>query len=317
MRVAVLLCVLASACGADDGDPTDAGVDASAVPDDLLGTPADLTAAVVDAASADAAFDLAGPSCADPVPCATPAAASYTLCGRLADVETGQPVGSDLLVTCDPANPTASGPCSLALRFYDALDFSQNPSAATPLVPGALLLDGCGRFRAENLPSPTFGFFAVVVDDAPTVADAHSGSMIIVDKASAQPARSLAPLVVRNAVNTAWSTGTGLAPPTLAERGVALLIFRAASVPRSGVAVQRSGSAIQSDDFYFSDLTATRSTIAAAQDLTGANGSALVINTPSLTNHSGAGGEPAGCTWPTSLVASVPGFVSVFSFSCP
>jgi hypothetical protein len=77
-----------------------------------------------------------GTSCADPLPCPLPDGGDVSICGRLLDTETTAPIvfgdGTDTSV-CDPANPTADGPCALQLVFVDAIAFATNPGTATPL----------------------------------------------------------------------------------------------------------------------------------------------------------------------------------------
>jgi hypothetical protein len=106
---------------------------------------------------------VGGSGCSAVLPCPTPDGTNVTLCGQIYDTETDQPVvGTDPTATrCNPAEPTADGPCSLDLKFYDALDFAQNPDTAQPLVPednGGVYVDDCGRYRGENIPPPTFPF---------------------------------------------------------------------------------------------------------------------------------------------------------------
>jgi hypothetical protein len=37
----------------------------------------------------------------------------------------------------------------------------------------------------------------------------------------------------------------------------------------------------------------------------------LIINSPEVHNHSGMGGEPGTCRWPSSLAATIPNVVFV------
>jgi len=78
----------------------------------------------------------------------------------------------------------------------------------------------------------------------------------------------------------------------------------------AGVAVHRGGAAVPQDDFYFADATETRSTLEPSATATGADGTALVVNS-SAQLHSGAGAEPNTCSWPSFLAASAPGLVFV------
>jgi hypothetical protein len=68
---------------------------------------------------------------------------------------------------CSPTAPTNDGPCSLRLRFFDALDFAMNPTGAQPIVPPAgVFQDGCGRYKGENMTRATFGFMGIAIDDS-------------------------------------------------------------------------------------------------------------------------------------------------------
>ena len=74
-----------------------------------------------------------GGGCPSEIDCPAPMANKATLCGRVYDSETDMPIPEAALtpeMRCDPAAPTNDGPCSLRLRFFDALDFALNPTGA-------------------------------------------------------------------------------------------------------------------------------------------------------------------------------------------
>ena len=269
---------------------------------------------VIDSTS-DAPNDAAAIDCAAALACPAPGGSDVSLCGRMFDVADDGPVGTITSnAACDPSAPTASGPCSMVITFYDAVDLAQNPTGSTPLAADSLLVDGCGRFRAEGVTAPSQGFVAVMVDDAASVADTHVPSVAMVPNAAARPADNFYLPAVRAATDAEWTTSAGLVGSSFATRGALLFLFRYQANPRAGVAVERNGSAIPDDDFYFSDVATERRTVNASLGATGANGSALVINTSSLVEHGGTGGEPGGCQWPTHVSYAPAGTVWVGLF---
>jgi hypothetical protein len=251
--------------------------------------------------------------CAIPLPCPASDAGKATLCGRLYDTE------SDLVV--EASNPTrlpcsattAAGPCSLRVRYFDAIDFSTDPNGAQPLVPAESVVDDCGRFRAQNLPRAMLGFISIAVDDAPTTTPAvpHRLTNVTYANVEATGETEMRAYATRASTDDGWTQTAGLGGMTFAQRGVLLKVFLDHGVPVAGVGVTRNGSSVPDDDFYFSDTGVTRGTVAPAQSATGADGSALLINAPSPTDHSGTGAEPSGCQWPTNLGVATPGVVSV------
>jgi len=106
--------------------------------------------------------------------CPTPAGGKITVCGQIADVENDdslQAAGATG-APCDPT-PSANGPCSVQINFYDAAAFAANPAAATPIAPATLYLDDRGRFRAEDLTPPAGVSLAIALDDAVGTTDRH------------------------------------------------------------------------------------------------------------------------------------------------
>ncbi|MBE7453405.1 MAG: hypothetical protein HS111_32440 [Kofleriaceae bacterium] len=256
-----------------------------------------------------------GGGCSEPIACQAPDAGRATLCGRIWDTETDTPFAeavNNATMRCDPANPTQDGPCSLRLRFFDALDFAMNPSGAMPLVPeGGVFQDGCNRYRGHNLPRATFGFIGIAVDDAMGTPARHIMTGVATSNAFASPGRDFRAYITRNSTDTAWTSSAGLAGDSFATRGVLAIVFHYQDAPVSGITVRRNGSLIPNDDFYFSDTDRERTTVDAALTSTGANGTVLVINSPTPIAHDGVGNEPSGCIWPSNLAASIPNVVFV------
>jgi hypothetical protein len=251
--------------------------------------------------------------CAIPLPCPAPTTDKVTLCGRIYDTESDDVVEASNPTRQACTGTTASGPCSLRVRYFDALDFAMNPTGAQPIVPPESVVDDCGRFRAQNMTRATFGWIGIAVDDAPTVTPAEPHRLTSVSFANAEAVGNtqMRAYTTRVATDQRWTTTAGLTGMTFAQRGVLLKVFLYHDQPVAGVRILRNGSMIPADDFYFSDVGPTRSTIDPAQSATGANGSVLMINGPTPIELSGTGAEPAGCQWPANLGASVAGVISV------
>lgn len=265
----------------------------------------------IDAPVADAPVDSPETSsCAVDLPCPAPTAQRLTVCGRLWDLEDEAPVAPSGTSTAVCSGPTASGPCSVSVRYFDALDYAQNPDTAQPLQPAQAELDHCGRFRAVDITTPTFGFLAIVTDDAGSNAVLRP-TFITLGNGEARPAANLRAYVTRQTTDARWTTDAGLSGMTLGERGIYVPIFLHGDTPVAGVRVTRNNTDIPNDDLYFSDAGLTRSTVDPARATTGPNGSAIVINSSTPIQFSGSGAEPAGCQWPQALAMAVPGVVMV------
>ena len=254
-----------------------------------------------------------GGGCSAELPCMAPSAGKLTLCGRLYDTETDQVIAAPGATgaPCNPAAPTADGPCSLSVKFYDALVFQMDPQNATPLVPASLLVDDCGRYQVRDLPETSFGFVGAGVDDAMGQTDRHHLTGVATADAQAKPARGFRLYATRKTTEQAWTTAGTPAGGAFATQGVLAMVYRHRGMPVAGVSARRGGNVIPSDDFYFTDAAATRTTVDRTPTMTGANGTALVINSASPAPHDGVGGEPAGCRWPSALAATIPGVVFV------
>ncbi|HUQ04507.1 MAG TPA: hypothetical protein VM261_18530 [Kofleriaceae bacterium] len=257
----------------------------------------------------DGAWDQ---DCSIPLPCPAPNANRVAVCGWIHDAESDGVVAAANPTRQSCTGLTDTGPCSLRVRYFDALDFAGNPSSAQPITPESSMVDDCGRFRATNMPRPTFGFLGIAVDDTPgiTPVTPHRPTVVNVPNSLATPG-ILRIYSTRVSTDMMWSTSAGLANQTFAQRGVLMKVFTVRGQPVAGVSVRRSGSLIPNDDYYFSDTTITRTTIDPQRTSTGPSGAVLVINADTPIAHDGVGSEPAGCRWPSNLGASTPGVVSI------
>lgn len=252
--------------------------------------------------------------CVGPLPCPTPDPGKMSLCGRLLDLELGTDIQVDGVVNsrCDPASPTDDGPCSIAIEFYDAIDFVDDPNNAPPLPAEELIIDECGRFSAYNVPVPSLGFIGVGIDDAGG-ADALALSGVALEAVSGATLRDTNAYAVRHTTVQSWTTTAGdpFGGATFAEVGVYVPIFMHEGERVSGVRITRGGSTSSSDDYYFSDPDDTIRTVDPNLTETGPNGAGLLVNTPSIGIHSGIGNEPAGCVWPSNQAATIEDVVFV------
>jgi hypothetical protein len=252
-----------------------------------------------------------GPSdCNSNLACPGAASGKVTVCGRLFDVQTDTRIlaAAPTFADCDLANPAAEGPCHVKITFYDALDFAGNPTGATPLQPQNFRLDDCGRYVAENINRPSLGFLGIATDNANAPEDLRLTGVAF-PVTSGQVRNNQQTYVVTQATNVAWSTDPDVgftAANGFIDRGVFMPLFRHGTVPVAGVTVTSNGSVRAADDYYFTDTDPSTRLDTTPTGPTGVNGAALLLNS-SLVEHSGTGGEPAGCVWPSDLAASIPG----------
>lgn len=239
-----------------------------------------------------------------------------TVCGVLKDAETDDDIKDGSGAPCDPGSPTATGPCSITLQFYDALAFAQNPTSTTPLTPELLTINDCGQYVAKNIPLPATGYLAVGVEDIDPN-DNYTLAGVAIPATSGLQRKGLNTYAVRKASDDKWSTDAGLAQ-NFSAMGAYMPIFLYKDTPVSGVVVTSNGTPVATNtEWFFSDTDPTeRSMIvdAATQPATGPDGTALVVNT-SLVNHSGQGGEPTNCVWHSDLAAAIAGVYFVQTVS--
>lgn len=252
------------------------------------------------------------PDCSSDLVCAAQPAGKGCLAGRLVDVETSARI-------CAPAvNPAPctgnfalGGPCAIAVRAYDGVDFLNNPGGAAPLVTDETVVDGCGRFRLSGIALPGSTFAALSADDAtgaPDVLTLAADFFPLPNQALLEHRRLSA---MRYATDQTWADNAGLPGGSFAEIGAIVLPFLHAAAPAQDVQLRVLGSPAPDDDYYFLDVSPTlRRTPNGTVTHTFADGTALLLGV-ALTGVSGSGGEPAGCVWPQVLLGSNPGIVIV------
>ena len=258
-------------------------------------------------------------SCSAKVACPVPTDGKQILCGQIYDFETGLPFAAPGATGAQcPTAPTASGPCSLGIRAFDAVAFAMNPTTTAPLATDAVYIDDCGRYKVPGVVQPTGPFIALALDDPAQGAGGSTNPVgIATAKGANQATKDLDAFVVRGTIAAGWGT------PSLAA-GVYAAIYRghrtgtdlAAGVQFTiGPANMPATTVDASRDFYFGAAAATRTTLDATSSATGANGTALVSGTNLGEDYSGRGGGiPAQCTWETHAGAAIPGVVFVQTF---
>jgi hypothetical protein len=248
-------------------------------------------------------------------PCPMPAAGKVSMCGYLIDAQTDEKIADDQIGTdCSLVTPRpTTGPCSIEVQFYDALAFAGNPTGTPPLSVDEIKVNSCGRFTAKNLPAPATGFMAIGVDDYETAPDNYVLGGVAIPATPNLKRDDLEVYAVRVTTDNDWTTSAGQpfgATTSFGDRGAYLPIFRHKGTPIAGVVVvDQNNQALPTKDYYFSDADPfERTMIAAAQDVTGANGSGIVVDT-GLMDHSGSGSEDMleGCVWPKNLAVALAG----------
>jgi hypothetical protein len=259
-------------------------------------------------------------SCSSAISCPAPAGGKVSVCGQLFDVERGTPirVADPQFELCDPAKPTASGPCSLSVKFFDPLAFAAAPTSTPPQTTDELRIDDCGRFAGVNIARPFNGYLAIAVDDAGAADTRRLTGVAFAIEANERRigVRAFSTAV---ASDRSWTTSAGnpFGDSTFADVGVFMPVYfdsaaAEGGTPVAGVQIRAGGNpadGVTTRDFYFSDTDPTvRSTINPALEVTSVDGAGLLTGS-SLTQHSGAGSEPDGCEWPSNLAAAIPGVV--------
>jgi hypothetical protein len=265
-----------------------------------------------------------GASCASPLPCSQPEAGKMRVCGRLFDIETNEPIEAEEPTTLRCTEVAEDGPCSLQLKYYDALGFANNPTAAQPIPtdedaprgsPPIEIshIDDCGRFIAtvsvSGAPSGFLGIGVTDADDAPVGVD--NWALTGVALPTTNRIAGFRAYAMRRATDVKWTESAELGGDSFAVRGTFVPIFLHQGQRTAGVTIRREGSADADNDFYFDDENPEIiSNIAPAQAVTGVNGAGAFIRR-GLVNFDGVGGLPDGCTWPSQLAGVIAGVVFV------
>jgi hypothetical protein len=249
------------------------------------------------------AFDPTDCSLANVKPCPEPPSNRVTVCGRIFDVETGGMI--DPLVVGEVCRDgVTSGACVLDVEPYDALAYAQDTSI-DPQDYATKYMDSCGRFEITDIVRPGLGYLGLGIDDRGATDDYGIGGAAFAIS-NGERLNGFHAYAVKHTTDASWTAAALLTGQSFLERGVILMEFHdAQGNPVEGVTVVQGGAPQTASDYYFSDTTAdTHRTIDPLQNTTGANGSALKINS-TLVEHSGTGG---GCAdWSSALATTIPG----------
>jgi hypothetical protein len=297
--LASLVILVAAACGDDSPAPADAppaAADAAVIPD----------AQVADAgAEPDADDSVPGlPACGQPLPCPLASGTTTTVCGQLYDLESDDPIGATqgAATRCDPTQVTESGPCSFKPVLYDALGFSMGSPTQLGYAPDDLVYDSCGRFRVTGLTPGGSGITAVAARGEVT-----SGILVRMVAGGTYADQRL--YTVTRATNTTWSEQLGR--KDLRSNGVyvSIHVVPPTFAPVAGVTLTGTAGG-NSANFYFDDTDPRqRSSLGpTTQDATGPNGTAILLDQPTLGTFTSSGGTlPEGCNWNTIQGGNIPG----------
>lgn len=282
MKVFLLSALTIGACSVTDGDVLRSRSDA--------GTPS------FDAADSDAGLD-----CSLDGPCPLPAAGDFTVCGRVYDLETTEPLTS-----------TSALGSALSLSLYDLseLDDREDPPIATTTP------DECGWYFFAKVPGLVSGAVALTSDDTAQDGEVLSwvGSAVEISPGQVRRVNAFA---LSSATEASWAQSAGLAANSFAQ-GSLFTIYSDLSrpplgpfqgAPVSGVEITRNGVPLGGDDYYFSDpVPLDRRTINPALATTGANGSGLMTGL-ALSNK--ASGTKAGCDFVEVIAMTLQPIVQV------
>lgn len=253
--------------------------------------------------------------CSARLPCPASTGGKQTICGQIYDFETGQPFAQAGATGAQCTTTTTAGPCALGIKAFDAVTFAGSNGMSGALATGAIYIDDCGRFRVPDVSQPTSApLIALGVDDAtmPGPSGVTNAVGVALPAVPNTASKDVEAFVVKAATVAGWSG------PSLAA-GIFATVFRHSRTGTdlaSGVTLTRNGSADPTHTFYFGAGAATRTTIDAAQHVTGANGTALfTITSPMLTDmYTGTGGLPSTCVFESHGGAAVQGVVFVQIF---
>lgn len=260
-----------------------------------------------------------GGGCSATFACPAPAAGKQTICGQLYDFENNMTFAAAAASGGKCTTPTADGPCSLALRAYDALQFGANPMTAVPLTVGDVYIDDCGRYRLTDITVPTGPFIGIGIDDADGAKMGPLGTTNIVGvatpKLASMATRDFEAWIVKKSTTDQWTASGG--PPL--SGGIYANVFRghrSGIDNQAGVTTTRNGNPNTTNDYYFTASQTTRQTIDPLATMTGMNGTALITNAAVSENvaYAGTGVIPATCIWEAHAGASLPNIVFIQLF---
>jgi hypothetical protein len=258
--------------------------------------------------------------CSVKLACPAPTDGTQTICGQIYDFETGEPFAA-ANATGAACTPSATGPCSLGMKAFDAVAFAMNPGGTAALTTGPLYIDDCGRYKVPEIAQPGGPYVALALDDATAGPGGTTNAVgVATPKAPNAATKDFEAFIVKGSTTTGW----GAAPSLTA--GIYAAVFRGHKTgvdPAVGVTLTiapmsnpTSMSADPSRDFYFQTGSANRTTLDGAASATTTNGTALLSGATLAEVYSGNGdGAPsAQCQWEVHAGGAIPNsvFIQIF-----
>lgn len=258
----------------------------------------------------------AGGGCGAPISCPNPTAAGkQTICGQLFDFETSERFEAAGATGARCTTGATSGPCALAIRAFDAIQFATNPQAATPLAVGDNYVDDCGRYRLTDITPPPASspFVGLGIDDANQAMAGPLGVTNTVGLATLRApdtaTKELEAFVAPKPTTDAWTASGG--PPI--SGGYYAMVFRARSKGAAlnpGVAATKMGAILPAASaHYMGGCSSLRTSVDGAATVTGGTGTVLVTGASIADGggYSGSGGGlPAECRYPPLTGIALP-----------
>jgi hypothetical protein len=261
-----------------------------------------------------------GGSCDSEFACPAPVAGKQTICGQLYNLEDNEKYKETGAsgAKCTPGG-AADGPCALSITAYDAIQFGTNPATAQPLAVGDVYIDNCGRYRVTNITPPAGPFVGLGIDDFNTANRGPLGVTntvgVAIPKQVSLATKDFEAWIAKKSTTDLWSASG--APPL--SGGYYVNIFRAGHMGfanQAGVTATKGGNPNTANDYYFAAAEITRRTIMPSATVTGANGTAIIVNAAVADGpaYAGTGQIPAECVWEAHAGASIPNIVFVQLF---
>ena len=238
--------------------------------------------------------------CSIKLACPTPAQGKQTVCGQVYDFETGAPFAEAGAKGAACATDATSGPCSIAVRAFDAGALLSAGASAKPVAVG--VIDDCGRYTVPDIPVSdiTSQILVIGIDDRVAGSIGPAGTTNNVGLATAATNGTLKDFdafVVPAATSTKWANSGG---PNILSVGILAAVYRAHSSGSdlaSGVSFKTLRGTPTTTTYYLSG--AMRSTVDAGLSATAQNGTALVTITNGMPTdlYYGQGGIDPMCMW--------------------
>jgi len=259
--------------------------------------------------------------CAAKLACPAPTDGRQTICGQIYDFENNQPFAQAGATGAQCVAGATSGPCSLAIKAYDAVAFAMTGGGA--LATGAIYIDDCGRYKVPQITLPASPFIALAIDDADLTKTGPSGTTNAVGLATGAAAntatKDLDGFIVRKATTDGWTGGplltAGIYAPIYRGHRAGTDLAAGVTFTYGPMATPPPTLTDANRDFYFTAGSTNRTALDPAAGATTTNGTALVSGANLGELYSGQGGGlPAECRWEIRAGAAVAGaiFIQIF-----